>query len=425
MKNVLDYFKIISQIPRCSCEAEKMQEFLRNEADKLGFKVKVDSFGNILCKKGEPKICLQSHYDMVCLGDAPKIDLIEEGEILKTKNSTLGADNGMGISIMLYCMQKYDDLECLFTSDEEVGLIGATNLKLAIYSPYILNLDGEDEKEIYTGCAGGTDMQALLDLEYCEVFAEETIYKARVTGLSGGHSGVDIDKNITSSIKVISRFLSNLDCDLIEFNAGERRNSIAKGATVVFACKDSVVSDDEHVIVESIQNIYSKKIKNSSKIVNALHAFSQGVRSWNKEYNIPENSANLGIVEIKEDIAKIIISLRFMNDRSGDNLADETATFFDICGFTTAILSSHGAWTPKIGDFSKKVKKIVSAYVQNAEFKAIHAGLECGVLIGTQEEEKEAISIGPIIRFPHSIREECDLGSVERITKAVEEIISL
>ncbi|MDX1808015.1 MAG: Xaa-His dipeptidase [Sulfurospirillaceae bacterium] len=425
MKSTLEYFEEISKIPRCSYEAEKMQEFLVLEAKKLHYDVEIDSFGNILCKKGKPKICLQSHYDMVCLGDAPNIELVKENNILKTKNSTLGADNGIGVSIMLYCMQKYNDLECLFTSDEEVGLIGATNLKLRIDAPNILNLDGEDEKEIYTGCAGGTDMQALLELEYESLPLEAKVYKAQVIGLRGGHSGIDIDKNIASSAKVISKFLSKFDCDLIELSAGERRNSIAKGATAIFTSEDIIESDDDHVVVERVQNIYSKKIKNSNKIIDSLHAFSQGVRSWNKEYGIPDNSANIGIVETKDDMAKIIISLRFMDDLRGDELSSETEAFFKVCGFSTAILSSHGAWTPNVGDFSNRVKNTISKYVPNAEFKAIHAGLECGILISTQKEEKEAISIGPIIRSPHSIREECDLDSVERIRSAVEEIISL
>ncbi len=424
MKSVIEFFEEISSIPRCSFDAKKLQEYLESYAKEQNFEVKTDKAGNVLCIKGNPDVCLQSHYDMVCLGDAPKVELIKDKNILRAKNSTLGADNGMGVAIMLYCMQKYDDLECLFTADEEVGLIGASKLELEIVSPNILNIDGEDENEIYIGCAGGSDVVCEKEIEYVALEDGEKVYRITVDGLPGGHSGVDIDKNIPSSIKILARFLTKYDCELIDIKAGERRNSIAKGGVVTFTCRGDL-KEQRYIKIEKIENNSFKKIKNSKNLIKTLDAFSQGVRAWNKELDIPQDSANLGIVEIENNIFRVIISLRSMSD---DNMADleaQTKSFFDLCGFSVAFPSSHDAWTPYIGEFSNRVKDMVLKYVPTAEFKAIHAGLECGMLIAKQKKPKEAVSIGPNIRFPHSLREECDMNSVKRVRSIVESIISL
>ncbi len=423
MKRVLDFFEEISAIPRCSFEAKKMQKYLVGYAKEQDFEVKTDKAGNVLCKKGNPKVCLQSHYDMVCLGDAPKVKLTKDKNILRAKNSTLGADNGMGVAIMLYCMQKYTDLECLFTADEEVGLIGASNLELNITAPNILNIDGEDESEIYIGCAGGSDVICEKNIEFTALEGDEKVYRAVVVDLPGGHSGVDIDKNIPSSIKVLARFLTKYDCELIDIKAGERRNSIAKAGTALFTCRGNF-EQDSHIEIEELEKGEYKKIVNSKQLIKCLDAFAQGVRAWNKELNIPEDSANLGVVEIEKNLFKVVISLRTMDDKGMDDLEAQTKSYFDLCGFCVSFPSRHGAWTPFVGDFSKRVKDIASKYISNPKFKAIHAGLECGILISSQKEPKEAVSIGPNIRFPHSLREECELDSVQRICKAVEEIIS-
>ncbi len=424
MKSVLELFEEISAIPRCSYESDELKDYLLDYARKTGFEAKVDEAQNVLCKKGEPKVCLQSHYDMVCLGDAPKVELVYDGDILRAKNSTLGADNGMGVAIMLYCMQKYDNLETLFTANEEVGLIGASNLKLEITAPNILNIDSEDENAICIGCAGGSDVICEKKIEFAPLQKGEKIFKATVVGLPGGHSGVDIDKNVPSSIKILARFLCEHDCELIDIKAGERRNSVARDAVATFTCRDNL-KDTKHIEITQVEDSGYKKIENSKLIIKTIDAFSQGVRAWNKELNIPQDSANLGVVELDGNNFKIIISLRSMSDDDMDTLEAQTKSFFEISGFKTSFPSRHEAWTPYIGDFAKEVKDIASKYIPNIKFEAIHAGLECGILIAKQKSPKEAVSIGPNIRFPHSTREECDLNSVEKIKQVVEGIISL
>jgi len=421
-KDVLYYFEELSKIPRCSYNADKLKEYLIKYAKEQDFEVKSDKAGNVICKIGKPRVCLQAHYDMVCLGDAPKVELVKDGNMLRAKNSTLGADNGMGVAIMLYCMQKYDNLECLFTANEEVGLIGASNLELEITAPNILNIDSEDENEICIGCAGGSDVECEKQIEYVPIKSSEKVYKVSVEDLPGGHSGVDIDKNIPSAIKVLARFLAKNNCELIDFKVGERRNSIARNGFAVFTCK-SDFSEEKNLKIEQINGDNQKKIKNSKQIIKVLDAFSQGVRAWNKDLGIPQDSANIGIVEVENKIFKIIISLRAMDDGEMENLEAQTKSFFDICGFSVKFSSRHDAWKPFIGNFATNVKEIFLKHNPKVEFKAIHAGLECGMLIAKQKEPKQAVSIGPNIRNPHSTREECDLDSVEKITKVVEEIV--
>ncbi|MDR1976336.1 MAG: M20/M25/M40 family metallo-hydrolase, partial [Campylobacteraceae bacterium] len=154
----IEIFKSFAKVPRCSFDALKMRDFIASFAAECGYTVKIDRADNILCVKQKPLVCLQSHYDMVCLADAPNVECYEEDGFLKARNSTLGADNGIGVALMLGMMRKFDDIECLFTSDEEVGLNGANNLEHQISAPYLLNLDSEEEGAIFIGCAGGVSV---------------------------------------------------------------------------------------------------------------------------------------------------------------------------------------------------------------------------------------------------------------------------
>ncbi len=422
MKSVLDYFKMITAIPRCSYKADKMKDKIISIAEDFGFSVDVDKAGNVLCKKGNPRVCLQAHYDMVCLGDTDNIELIQEGNILKTKNSTLGADNGMGMAIMFSIMEKLDDIECLFTSDEEVGLIGATNLELELSSNKLLNLDSEEESEIYVGCAGGVDIVSKLDLEYLPLGDKEVIYEVSISDLVGGHSGIDIDKGIDSAIKVLAKELVKHDLKLLHVEGGEVRNSISKKAKAIVAtCKDLKLTNKAlHVEVVEYKREY---IKNGEKIIKVLNAFSQGVRGFDKSFDIPSTSVNLGLVNVDDGVLKIDCAARAMRSDDLADVAEETKSMFELIGCEVSNSDGHEPWVPDIGDFAKLVKSKMQKRYDNVDFRAIHAGLECGVLIQSQSKNIEAVAIGPTIRYPHSLREECELDSVERIRELVEEII--
>ncbi len=422
MSKVLDYFKIITATPRCSFKTQKMSTKIVEIAEKLEYKVSIDKIGNILCQKGTPKVCLQSHFDMVCLGDVENIELIEEDGILRAKNSTLGADNGMGMAIMFTCMEKFSDLECLFTIDEEVGLIGAANLELQIASDKILNLDSEYEKDIYIGCAGGVDIISKLSLDYIPLDEDETIYEVCAKDFPGGHSGIDIDKNIPSATKVLADELVRHDIKLLHVEGGEFRNSISKNAkAVISTCKDfKLYNNALHVKEVEYKKEY---IKNGKQIINALHAFSQGVRSFDKKLMIPLVSVNLGLVEIEEGVLRISCAARAMNQDDLISVSSETESFFQLIGCETSQGDGHAPWVPDVGDFAHLIKDEMLKMYDDVGLCAIHAGLECGVLIQTQSKKIEAVAIGPTIRNPHSLREECDLASVDRISTVVENVI--
>jgi len=201
MSQIIEHFKTLTQIPHCSKEADKLLDFLVSFAKERNYSVEVDDIKNIFISKGSSRLCLQAHYDMVCMGKAPQIETYEEDGWMKAKDSSLGADNGMAIAMMMQLMDEGKELEFLLTSDEEIGLIGANEVAFDLKSKYMLNLDSEDEAEVYIGCAGGADITASKQDVYSE--GKGDCYEVAVKGLDGGHSVVDIDKGIPSAIKVL------------------------------------------------------------------------------------------------------------------------------------------------------------------------------------------------------------------------------
>ena len=160
MSAIIEHFQTLTQIPHCSKEAELLLDFLVAFAKERNYTVEVDEVKNIYIHKGSPTLCLQAHYDMVCMGKAPHIETYIEESVMRAKDSSLGADNGMAIAMMMQCMDEGRELEFLLTSDEEIGLIGANEVAFELKSKYMLNLDSEDEAEVYIGCAGGADITA-------------------------------------------------------------------------------------------------------------------------------------------------------------------------------------------------------------------------------------------------------------------------
>ncbi|WP_263832994.1 Xaa-His dipeptidase [Sulfurospirillum oryzae] len=425
MERILEHFKAITAIPRCSYHTTKMKEYIITFAKTLGFLVQEDHAGNILCQKGAPKICLQAHYDMVCIGDTQKIEVMVEGTLIKAKNSTLGADNGMGMAIMFWAMEHNDHLECLFTADEEVGLIGAMQFRLPLKASYLLNLDAEEEGEIYIGCAGGVDVIASLDLHYVALDEEAKLYEVSAFDFAGGHSGVDIDKKIPSAIKALGYELLKHDALLVSLHGGERRNAIPKYATAIVASKTPLHVEDKRLRVKTLeQGAYTSYIAQSGSIIKALGGFAQGIREWDRALDIPSMSINLGIISDFEGVLRLDCAARAMDDENLAILAHETIAFFRGIGFDAVQEGWHGAWRPEMTLFAQSVQRVMKEFYPHAAFKAIHAGLECGELIMRQAKKIEAVSIGPTIRYPHSQREECDMNSVKNTAFIVQNIIN-
>ncbi len=422
MSNIIENFKKVAAIPHCSNEAEALMVYLIAFAKDRGYEVMSDDAGNILATKGKPKLCLQAHYDMVCVGRAPDIEIIEEDGWLKAKSSSLGADNGIAIAMMMSLMEEGRELEFLFTSDEEIGLVGASSLELEPISGYMLNLDSEDEAIVTIGCAGGADIVG-------EVFDEKipgsgTCYEVAVRGLPGGHSGVDIDKDIPSAIKVLFDYLHEQKVEQIaSVIAGQRRNAIPSDAVAIVRSDTPLMGNDTVQVrpLDEQPDIYP----HSRTLIEWVYNFKQGVRSFNEKMGIPQTSINLAMINDSFDQRGLTIetSARAMSMEDLEALIQQTVLEMDKAGFNVRVEDKYPAWKPEENSFTREVAKAVKAEFGRVNTSAIHAGLECGIL-SQKFPQTEFASIGPTIRYPHSTRECVDLKSVERTFRVVKRIVS-
>ncbi len=413
---VIKHFKKLCSIPHCSYEAEAMKSYLVERATAYGYSVSVDAVGNVLAKKESAKVTLQAHYDMVCIGTDFPLRLQEEDGWLSAEDSTLGADNGIAMAMMLTLMEGGALVDCLFTSEEEVGLIGARGLDLELSTSYLLNLDSEDEGVVTIGCAGGVDIIAAKSLQ------RETkklhLYEYHISGLSGGHSGVDIDKNIPNAISLLFKKLCDTKSYIVEVNGGERRNSIPKKADIVFGLVEKC--DLDNVIYLGVQEV--AVMGESCEIIETLAGFESGVRALNSELDIVETSINLALIESSEEVLRVQLSGRSMDKNALIELESETKAYFEKVGFELSAEGFYAPWKPEKSSFSELVLDESKKVFENAGYGAIHAGLECGII---KEKYPNILmaSIGPTIVYPHSNREKVELASVERVYLSLEGII--
>ena len=410
---IIEYFIQLTKIPHCSSNSQELLEFLKEFGIDRGYSVEVDSAKNLLLKKGNPKFTLQAHYDMVCMGKAPDIETYIKDGWLYAKESSLGADNGIAIAIMMYLMDMQKELEFLFTANEEIGLIGASNLELKLNSKYLLNVDFEDEGEVCIGCAGGADILASKRVEKSTPLKYN--YRVTVNGLKGGHSGVDIDKGIPNAIKVLIEFLKDKDIKISSFNGGERKNSIPTNATASISSLNILKSNDL-VKVEPIDSL--DEVYNSRGFIDLLYEFKHGVNSFNEKLNIPDTSINLAIVNFNSGDISIESSARAMSKDGLDKICNKNINLFKKYGFKAIEEYKYPAWKPEINEFTEKVYNSMEKIFGKAKYSAIHAGLECGVLSKKYPNIKFA-SIGPTINYPHSINERVEIKSIENIYKVI------
>ncbi len=420
MSSIIEHFQTLTQIPHCSKITDRLLEFLVAFSTERGYDVEVDDAKNIYLSKGRPTLCLQAHYDMVCMGKAPVLETYIEDGWMKAKEASLGADNGMAIAMMMQLMDEGRELEFLLTADEEVGLIGANQVAFDLQSPYMLNLDSEDEAEVYIGCAGGADITASKQDSYVDGSGE--CYEVAVKGLVGGHSGVDIDKGIPSAIKVLGEYLHEHQItQLAGLYAGERRNSIPANA-VAIVYSESKLESTELVKVRELTE-RPKVLSEGAKTIEMIHRFKHGVHAQNEELGIPDVSINLAIITVDEKGGLLVeTSARAMDAVKLEKISQETLAFFNTYGFTVKLEDKYPAWKPDISDFTNLVSQEVQAVFGKTKMMAIHAGLECGVIAKKYPAMKFA-SIGPTIRYPHSTREMVHLESVERTFEVVKQVI--
>ena len=422
---IIELFKEITLIPRCSGTHKPFINFMHTFAKKHNYICKIDTANNILVYKehGKPKLSLQSHYDIVCLKDNTIPDIIDEDGYLKAKNSTLGADNGIGCAYMLALIEEQYDIEYLFTCDEEIGLIGANNIEHSLKSSYMLNLDSEAQDEICIGCAGGIDIFAINNnSQLVENKSNKDLYEISISNLDGGHSGVDIDKNIPNAIKLLATAIKECDGDIIDINAGERINSIAKSAKAIIASNTTPIKTNPNMKIEKLDTITNHYKKLDSNILNFLYTFAHGVRAVDKELGVVLTSINLAIINTSINSVEIQLSARSMDNNELKLIKNETMTSLECFDFKVTTSGKYPAWKPEQSDFTKLVLNTYKKHSPNVSLEAIHAGLECAIF-KDKYPNIEVCSIGPNIHFPHSLRETCEIKSTIEVFDILKDIV--
>ena len=471
-QKVFYYFNEICKIPRPSKHEEKIVEWLMETGKKLGLPTKRDKIGNVLISKPATKgkenvtpVIFQSHVDMVCEKNEDTVfdfskDAIQtyiDGEWLKAKGTTLGADDGIGVAMQLALLEddkiEHGPIECLFTVDEETGLSGAFALEAGFMNGKMLvNLDSEDEGEFFIGCAGGMDTVATIDCEYEEEIPEESVaYKITVKGLQGGHSGDDINKERGNAVKLLTRILWNayqdLDVRIADINAGNLRNAIAREGTAVVTLPKTNAKEFEDYLRK-----YDSQYKNEFKIsdpevevvfektelpknilhellevdlLNALTVCPHGVLAMSQDIpNFVETSTNLASVKIIDEKIVITTSQRSSVASRKQDAAERVSATFYMIGADVESSDGYPGWTPNPD--SEVLKMLVKAYEKcfnkRPIVKAIHAGLECG-LFAEKYPDLDMVSIGPTLRGVHSPMEKLEIKTVKMTWDLVVEFL--
>ena len=465
------YFFEITQIPRPSKHEEKIIEYLENFAKNNNLDYSKDEIRNIVIRKkattgyeNAPDVCLQSHVDMVCEKHSNiEIDFLNDpinpyidGDFIKAKGTTLGADNGIGMAIQLAILAdsslQHGNLECLFTVDEETGLTGAFELgKDMLKSEILINLDSEDDGEFFIGCAGGAETTGYIDIETENVSEDYSFFKISVFGLKGGHSGDDIHKGHGNANKILNRFLweqqNNLNLKLSLFDGGNLRNAIAREAFAIAGVPDDKVENLKELLTK-YSDIVKKELfvtdngvdiaiektgkpnfvftENLQKrLLNLIYVIPHGVIAWSQDIpNFVETSTNLASVKILDDKIKIVTSQRSSVESAKNNICQCVAAAFELADAKYEHGSSYPGWTPNPQSYILEVAKRAYKKLFGAEpvVRAIHAGLECG-LFTEKYPDIDIISIGPDIKGAHSPDERLSISSTQRFWKLTLDIL--
>ena len=462
-QGVLHYFAEICKVPRPSKKEEKIIAYLQAFGKKHNLETLTDEVGNVLIKKpatpgmeNRKTIVLQSHVDMVCeknndvqhdfLNDPIETEI--DGEWLKAKGTTLGADNGIGVATELAILADdtiaHGPLECLFTIDEETGLTGAFALKEGFMNgDILLNLDSEDEGELFIGCAGGIDTVAQFAYQEVDVPAGYFCCKVQVKGLKGGHSGGDIHLGRGNANKILNRFLSQTlkkyDMYLCEIDGGNLRNAIAREAHAVIALPEAdkhAVRADLNIFAAEVQAEYNvtdpdlqllmeseapraKAIdKDTTKrLLQAIYAVPHGVYAMSQDIpGLVETSTNMASVKMKPgNIIRIETSQRSSTASSKRDMNTMVRTVFEMAGAEVSSGEGYPGWKPN--PHSEILEIATASYKRlfgvDAKVKAIHAGLECGLFLD-KYPTLDMISFGPTLQGVHSPDERMLIPTVQK-----------
>ncbi len=459
---VWENFYAMTQIPRPSKKEERIIDYMKNFGQGLGLKTIVDEVGNVIIKKPATRgmenrtgIILQGHLDMVPQKNSDtkhdfEKDPIQpyiDGEWVKARGTTLGADNGMGVAAAMAILQSKDlehgPVEVLLTIDEEAGMTGANNLKPGLLDGDILiNLDSEDEGELYVGCAGGINANVFYSYSEIPVNGDVKAFTLKISGLKGGHSGLDINLGRGNANKLMIRFLKHavkeFGLRLASIDGGGMRNAIPREAFAVVVVprgkeRDFLASQEQFSQMFSKElsgtepnisfkcepaampvSLIDEKAQNS--MILGVYGCPNGViRMSDSMPGLVETSTNLA--SVKSENGKIFVQclLRSSVDSAKEDLAQMVESVFLLAGAEVSFSGSYPGWKP---DMNSKILKTMQSVYNNKfgkipEIKAIHAGLECGILGGVYPNF-DMISFGPTIRYPHSPDEKVHIESVQK-----------
>lgn len=459
-------FAALNAVPRPSKKEEKVIQFIKEFGEKLGLPTTVDEVGNVIITKpatagmeDRQPIVMQSHLDMVCQKnnavdfdfETQGIQMYVDGDWVRAKGTTLGADNGLGVATIMSILESNDiahpDLEALFTIDEETGMTGALALKPGqLKGEILLNLDTEEDDEIDIGCAGGVDVTASAKFNLEE--AKGKTFKIEIKGLQGGHSGMDIIKGLGNSNKLLGRFLFlgiDNQIQLISIDGGSLRNAIPREAKAIISVDNSenFVSKFEQLKSDILEEFASLEkdliiniektdlseqaisVEDSKKIIFAINSAHNGVFRMSPDVEgLVEASNNVARIELKNGEIKILNLTRSSVESTKWEVANQLKSAFESNGLQTEFGGSYPGWKPKPD--AEIIKVMTDLYENNFGEKplvvACHAGLECGI-IGANYPKMEMVSFGPTIKGAHSPDERASISSTQKFWKYTQEIL--
>lgn len=462
-KTIWSYFLELSKIPRGSKNEAEAAAWVAEQGRALGCEVERDAVGNVIIRKpatpgreGRPTVCLQAHVDMVCEQNEgtghdflkDPIQVVRDGDLLRAKGTTLGADNGIGVAAALAVLASKDiahgPIEALITIDEETGLTGANGLQPGrLKAKFLLNLDSEEEGYLTIGCAGGEDTIASRKLTRTAPPAGSRAYRLKVFGLKGGHSGIDIHQGRGNAIRLLAQLLDALKgfgCALASIKGGNKRNAIPREASAMIfldpaqeAAFKAALAEHEahwraalgahdpglHLALEAGEASQAMAPADAQALVQLLLALPHGVEAMSPDIpGLVQTSTNLGVIETREDLVEVNLLTRSSIDASKAALSARLSAACALAGFQAHQTGGYPGWKPEP---HASLVKIVNETNQKVfgkplEIMAIHAGLECG-LIGEKYPGMEMVSFGPSMWDVHTPDEHVSVPSVGNFWK--------
>ena len=468
-ETILTLFKEITRIPRESGHEEQMRAYLLRFAAEHGLEGRADKAGNVCIVKeaapgreGVPTLVLQGHQDMVCekrKGVAhdftrdPVRYVIEDGWMI-AKDTTLGADDGIGVAAMLALLESdlpTGRLECVFTVSEETGMDGAFAMEKGFFSGRtLINLDSEDEGQLFIGCAGGVDTFATFRFRMGEARKGWKALHLHIGGALGGHSGDDIDKGRINAVQTMARFLNGeleTGLQIVHLEGGGKPNAIARECEACVLVPDPEATAARFTAFgETLRSEYFRSDPDAvctctctsaapgrplsetgtARLVRTLFACPHGVEAMSQDIpGLVETSTNLASVRMQGGTVKVVTSQRSASGSAREMMAAKVAAIFSLAGAEVVHASAYPGWKPNLQ--SRILKVCTDAYRklfgQDPEVKAIHAGLECG-LFGEKFGDLDMISFGPTLRMVHTPGERLELASLDRFTRHLEYVVT-